>query len=59
MNQAELASAVGGDQISVSRIENGLPSDLTDGKIDKLFREVGLEGADVQASFVKWWRDNG
>lgn len=59
MNQAELAAWVGTDQIIISRIENGSPANLTNAKFDKLFTELGLGDAEIQASFLKWWRDSG
>lgn len=59
VNQYELSQKIGTDQISISNIENGKPTGATDRQIDALFNALDLKDAKVQASFLKWWRDNG
>ncbi len=58
MTQDFLGKVVGIDQIDISRVENGQPLAVTDAKIDALFGRLGLSGGEMQANFVKWWRDN-
>lgn len=60
-NQTELANEVGVRQTDISRIENGSPPNqrVTDAKFDALFGALDLADADLQVSFLKWWRDNG
>ena len=60
MTQQEVADAAGAKQVDVSALENGerLPKTVTDKKIDKLFRAVGLPSRGLHSNFVKWWRDN-
>ena len=31
---------------------------VTDDRIDALFKRLGLADAVAQANFVKWWREN-
>lgn len=60
LSQYDLAQRVGIDQIAVSNIENGVPmAKVTDQQIDALLGAIDLKDAKVQASFLKWWRDNG
>lgn len=61
LNQAELGALVGMDQTDISRIENGTaPSrNVTDAQLKAMFKEIGLQDAQVQLSFLQWWRVNG
>lgn len=58
LTQWELAEEIGIAQEDVSAIENGDHVGLTSAQIDKLFTRLDLRGANADANFVKWWRDN-
>ena len=57
--QQELGDVLGIDQVGISRVENGLPIQITDAKISTLFRKLRLDPDGLHANYVMWWRDNG
>jgi hypothetical protein len=59
LTQKELGKPSGIDQVGISRLENGQPLQVSNGKIDSLFGRIGLGVGSPQANFIKWWRDNG
>ncbi len=59
LTQEQLAQGIGVQQIQISLIENGDPSaEITDAKIDALFKQLDLAEAEGHAAFLKWWRAN-
>lgn len=60
LTQAQVARRAGTTQRAVSFIELGKPdTGANDATIASIFRVLRLSGTGRQASFVKWWRDNG
>jgi DNA-binding XRE family transcriptional regulator len=58
LTQWDLAGEIGTDQIAVSQVENGQPTQMTNAEIDSMLSRLELPAGGVHASFLKWWRDN-
>jgi hypothetical protein len=58
LTQEELADELGVGQITISRMENGLPAGIPDDAFDALFERFELTSGGVHANFLKWWRDH-
>ena len=58
LTQTDLATRVGVDQIDISNIENGQRADISDARIDAVFKALGPPNGTAHANYVKWWRDN-